>query len=493
MLFNSMDYLIFFPIVLMVYFLLPKKVRYIWLLCASYYFYMCWYPRHVVLLLLSTVITYLGALLTGLFHRNVFLRKACFIACIAANIAMLAYFKYRSFLLENILGIFAAVGITVPVPDITFTLPIGISFYIFQALGYLIDVYRGNIDAEKNFFRYALFVSFFPQLVAGPIERSGNLLRQIRHPSGFNVENVKDGLLTMAYGLFIKVVIADNIAAVIDPIYAEYRTQSGAALVLATVLFAFQIYCDFEGYTKLAIGSARILGFSLMNNFTAPYMAQNVKQFWARWHISLTSWFRDYLYIPLGGNRKGKVRKYINTLIVFLVSGLWHGAGWHYIVWGGINGILIVLHDLIPPQWKDRIFQLFRIDTKRAGWKIFSTAATFALIDFTWLFFRSDSIKMGIGILQRIFCGSKLRSFGSPAFWTGFFPDTVTMLILMVSLFLVMYKDYLLAKGISLKARIRSQQLVFRWIVYLSIIAVIIFGGVYGEGYEQTQFIYFQF
>lgn len=492
MLFNSIEYLIFFPIVLLVYFLLPKKIRYIWLLAASYYFYMCWYPKHVLLLFFSTVVTYLCAVLIGAFRSNPFLRKLCLVFCITANLILLIYFKYRSFFFDNIAASLSLIGIDISVPDITFMLPIGISFYIFQALGYLIDVYRGNINAEKNFFKFALFVSFFPQLVAGPIERSGNLLRQIQLPAELKIDNVRDGLLTMTYGLFIKVVIADNIATVIDPVFAAYDTCSGTALLLAIVLFAFQIYFDFDGYTKLAIGSARILGFSLMNNFSAPYMAGSVKDFWRRWHISLTSWFRDYLYIPLGGNRKGRVRRYVNTLIVFCVSGLWHGAGWHYIVWGGVNGLLIVLQDCTQ-KWRDAIYSFFKIDKTMAGWKIFSTAATFILVDLTWLFFRADDLGMGIAILHKICTDCSLRIFLSSAFWTNLFPDSFVMLLIMVSLFVVMYKDYLATKGLSLKTYICSQQLVFRWCVYLTLIAVIILGGVYGKGFEQTQFIYFQF
>ena len=492
MLFNSMDYLMFFPIVLMIYFLLPAKIRYVWLLIASYYFYTCWYAKHAVILLFCTIVTYAGALLLGMVNKNVLLRKVCMAGCIIINIAILVYFKYRGFFFDNLSQLSALTKLNFTVPKVDYTLPIGISFYTFQAMGYLIDVYRGQIKAEKNFLKYALFVSFFPQLVAGPIERSGNLLKQIHVPTKFNADHVRDGLLTIAYGLFIKVVIADNIAAIIDPIFGEYETRSGTALLLATVLFAFQIYCDFEGYTKIAIGSARILGFTLMDNFAAPYMAGSVKEFWDRWHISLTSWFRDYLYIPLGGNRKGKLRKYINTLIVFGVSGLWHGAGWHYAAWGEMNGILIVIQD-VTRNWRNKIYSVCRIDKGRIGWKIFSVIATFGLIDLTWLFFRADSLGMGLDILYRICTGFKIRHFLTESFWGEVFPNVVTMMILFASLFVLLLKDWLKAREISLKSCIMNQQLVFRWLVYLTIIMVIIFGGAYGEGYEQTQFIYFQF
>ena len=492
MLFNSMDYLMFFPIVLMIYFLLPAKIRYVWLLIASYYFYTCWYAKHAVILLLCTIATYICALLLGVFHNHTWLKKLCMAGCIIINIVILAYFKYRGFFFDSLSQLSVLANLNITIQKVEYTLPIGISFYTFQAMGYLIDVYRGNIKAEKNFLKYALFVSFFPQLVAGPIERSGNLLKQIHVPTKFNADRARDGLLTIAYGLFIKVVIADNIAAVIDPIFAEYDAWNGTALLTATVLFAFQIYCDFEGYTKIAIGSARILGFTLMDNFAAPYMAGSVKEFWDRWHISLTSWFRDYLYIPLGGNRKGKLRKYINTLIVFGVSGLWHGAGWHYVFWGEINGILIVIQDSTK-KWRDKIYSVCRIDRNRIGWRILSVIITFVLIDFTWLFFRADSLGTGVDILYKISTEFKVRRFLTETFWEGVFPNVVTMMILFVSLFALLLKDWLKTRGVSLKSCILNQQLVFRWLVYLTIIMVIIFGGAYGEGYEQTQFIYFQF
>lgn len=492
MLFNSMNYLIFFPIVLMIYFLLPIKVRYVWLLICSYYFYMCWYPKHAVILLFCTAVTYVGGLLIEKNRRNTLLKKLCIAGCIIINLAILVYFKYRGFIFENLSQLSVLTNINITIPKVTYTLPIGISFYTFQAMGYLIDVYRGQVTAEKNFLKYALFVSFFPQLVAGPIERSGNLLKQIHVPVRFNADHVRDGLLTIAYGLFIKVVIADNIAAIIDPIFGEYEVWNGTVLFMAAVLFAFQIYCDFEGYTKIAIGSARILGFTLMDNFAAPYMAGSIKAFWDRWHMSLTSWFRDYLYIPLGGNRKGKLRKYINTLIVFGVSGLWHGAGWHYAVWGEMNGILIVIQDATR-KWRDKVYSVCKIDRGKTGWKIFSVIMTFGLIDFTWLFFRADSWGMGLDILRKICTEFKIRQFLTESFWGGVFPNSVTMMILFASLFVLLLKDWLKSRGISLKMSILNQQLVFRWFVYLTIIIVIIFGGAYGEGYEQTQFIYFQF
>ncbi len=342
MIFNSIQFLIFFPIVFMVYFLLPAKIRYMWLLISSYYFYMCWNPKYIFLILFSTVITYLSGLSMEAVRKKSFsgeTQKHYLNACVAVsfllNLLILFYFKYFEFAVATINRIIGAAGVRISVPAYDVMLPVGISFYIFQALGYTIDVYRGEIHGEKNFFRYALFVSFFPQLVAGPIERSKNLLNQVDKPTYFEAEHARHGLLTMAYGLFMKVVVADRLAGIINPIYSDWNSQSGMSIMAATILFAFQIYCDFEGYSQLAIGSAQVLGFHINQNFKTPYLCTSIRDFWQRWHISLTSWFRDYLYIPLGGNRKGKLRKYCNTMIVFLVSGLWHGAGWHFVAWGG--------------------------------------------------------------------------------------------------------------------------------------------------------------
>lgn len=351
MLFNSIEFLFFMPIVVLVTFLVPSRFRYIWLLIASYFFYMSWNARYGILLAASTLVTYVCAFAIdvvggycnkqhngiegGQIKRQSQVRKLFLIVGLILNFGMLFYFKYINFVSMTINRIVSRIGLNFSFPSYEIILPVGISFFIFQAVGYMIDVYRGVIVAEKNPFRYALFVSFFPQLVAGPIERSGNLLRQLRMTTKFDAKNAKSGLLTIAYGLFLKIVLADNIATLIDPIFDSIYDYSGMQLLFASILFAFQIYCDFNGYTLIAIGSAEILGYGLNKNFDSPYLAVSVKDFWRRWHISLTSWFRDYLYIPLGGSRKGRYRKQLNTMIVFLFSGLWHGAAWKFVVWGG--------------------------------------------------------------------------------------------------------------------------------------------------------------
>lgn len=342
MLFNSIDFLIFFPIVVLVYFIIPKRIKHIWLLIASYYFYMCWNAKYALLIFASTAITYLSGLLIQKIkcsdydiYRKTRLKKYVVAISFLINLGILFYFKYINFALSVIAKIFAMAHIQLNVSSFDIILPVGISFYTFQALSYTMDVYRDDIYAEKNFFRYALFVSFFPQLVAGPIERSKNLLKQLAVPEKFSFENLREGFILMLYGFFLKIVLADRIATFVDTVYNDYQTYSGMYLIVATILFAVQIYCDFFGYSTIAMGSAKILGIQLMENFDAPYLSTSVSEFWRRWHISLTSWFKDYLYIPLGGSKKGKLRKYMNKMIVFLVSGLWHGAQVSFVAWGG--------------------------------------------------------------------------------------------------------------------------------------------------------------
>ncbi len=343
MLFNSIAFMVFFPIVLSIYFIIPRKLRCIWMLVASYFFYMSWNPQYAILIALSTVLTYISGILMDRCNlskckKSDLRKKVILISCLIVNLAILAIFKYGNFFLESLHALLQAFGIGMVNRRLDLLLPVGISFYTFQALGYSIDVYRGDIAAEKNLLRYALFVSFFPQLVAGPIERSENLLRQIREMERMHLWNAKritSGAILMVWGLFLKMVIADRISIPVDTVFNNYYIYGSTELCFAAVGFALQIYCDFNSYSLIAIGAAKIMGFTLMENFCAPYFAVSVKDFWRRWHISLSSWFKDYLYIPLGGGRKGKLSQAVNKMIVFSVSGLWHGADWSFIAWGG--------------------------------------------------------------------------------------------------------------------------------------------------------------
>lgn len=348
MLFNSINFLIFFPIVVLIYFLIPKRGRYLWLLAASYYFYMCWNVKYIVLILSSTLVTWIAGWFVFAWKEKA-RRKAVLGASLLFNLGLLFFFKYFDFFWENCGKALGILGKSLPDKPFDVLLPVGISFYTFQALGYLFDVYRGKIEPERNFFRYALFVSFFPQLVAGPIERSDHLLQQMNHIEEIKVwdyENIAHGLMQMVWGLFQKMVIADRVAILVDMVFNNYYIYGTVPLAMGAAGFGLQIYCDFASYSAIAIGAARVMGFDLMENFDTPYFSRSISEFWHRWHISLSSWFRDYLYIPLGGNRCSRLRKYGNLLITFMVSGLWHGAGWTFLAWGMLHGVYQILGDL---------------------------------------------------------------------------------------------------------------------------------------------------
>ncbi len=482
MLFNSIQFLLFFPIVILLYFIVPYKIRYLWLLFASYFFYMCWNVKYALLILFSTAITYLS----GLYIENlktkkwkeekiIKYKKYCVAGSFILNLSILFLFKYLDFIILNLNRLLDIIHFEMDIPSFDIILPVGISFYTFQALSYTMDIYRNKIHAEKNLFRYALFVSFFPQLVAGPIERSENLLKQLESPTRFCVKNAEWGLLTMAYGLFLKVVVADNLSLLIDPVFLDSNTSSTVSLTIGIILFAFQVYCDFQGYTQIAIGSALILGFRLNENFNSPYLARSIKDFWGRWHISLTSWFRDYLYIPLGGNRKGMFRKQVNTLLVFLCSGLWHGASWHFVIWGGVNGLFSILEDLFQPYYHKAI-SILKIDEKSLTWKGFRTIITFVLIDITWLFFRVNSFREGIYILKRIIFDFRVKIFLSSEFM-NMFGTLYNFIVIAVSLMIVLIIDVLNYEGIDARKIVFKQQIIFRWIIYWMIYMIIIYWG----------------
>lgn len=496
MLFNSLNYLVFFPVVVLLYFAIPGKylkLRNFWLLAASYYFYMNWNAAYALLLFGSTFITYLAGLLIGKARDKgqTTLSKWVLGGSFAINLSILFFYKYINFFLDNCNRILGIAGRSERLPLLDVLLPVGISFYIFQALGYTMDVYRGTTKATKSLFKYMLFVSFFPQLVAGPIERSGNLLGQFDKKHEFDVDRVREGLLIMLWGLFMKIVIADNIAVYINSVYENYMAYTGVEIILATVLFAFQIYCDFGGYSYLAIGSAKVLGFTLMENFHAPYQAVSVRDFWKRWHISLTGWFRDYLYIPLGGNRKGRVRKYINTFMVFFISGMWHGAAWSYIIWGALNGVYLILGEAGAPL-RNRIKRRLRVDEERFSYRFGCSLVTFALVDFSWLFFRAGSVGEACRIMKQILLSLQFpQLFGLAVNRMGFTMQQLAAV--MIAFILLMAVDSLKNRGRDVCALVLEQGIWFRWFVYMGLLFMIMTYGAYGLDYTQTEFIYFQF
>ncbi len=474
MIFNSINYLMFFPIVVLMFYLVPRKIRYIWLVFSSYFFYMCIHPKYAILLFFSTLLTYL----TGLILEKATRKKRFLIACIVANLGLLFFFKYFQWIFEQANQLFGR-NDSLPFQII---LPIGISFYTFQTIGYVIDVYRGDKKAEKNFLKYALFVSFFPLILAGPIERSRKLLVQVEkmHESKrIDFETIRSGLCLMLWGFFIKLVIADRAIIYVNYSFDHYSELGFRNLAVGAILFALQIYCDFHGYTTIARGSALVLGFDLMDNFKQPYFANSIREFWKRWHISLTSWFTDYLYIPLGGNRKGYVRQLVNILIVFIVSGLWHGASWHFVAWGILHGIFQIVSNLtiksgLIKKSESRITHFLGI------------VLTFIMVDFAWIFFRANGLKDAVGYIVNMvsdFQSSASQEILGESNW----------FILLIAVIVLLVVDYLHEKNIKIRDYVFKQKIVLRWSIYIVAIWFIILFGVYGVAYDTSQFIYFQF
>lgn len=500
MLFNSIDFLVFFPIVVCIYFFVPKRLRYLWLLAASYFFYMGWNAEYAILIGISTLITYLCGLFLGQIQKKerkygTLWRRVIMVLGIGSNLGILMFYKYFDFLLENINIIRASLGQVGLENRFDIILPVGISFYTFQALGYVIDVYRGEVEVEKNPLKYALFVSFFPQLVAGPIERSKNLLHQVSEVPRqklLNYNRIANGITVMIYGYFMKMVIADRIAIVVDQVFDHYWMYGSFELILAAIGFSVQIYCDFASYSFIAIGAAEVMGFTLMENFNAPYFATSIRDFWRRWHISLSTWFRDYLYIPLGGNRKGKIRMHMNLMVTFLLSGLWHGASWNYVVWGGLHGLYLVLGELFMPVRK-KIVTHTRMKTECESYKLTQIFITFILTTFAWIFFRAPSIEGAMGYIGRmctrwnpwvLFDGS-LYSLGVNRFQAN------VLLVALVILLLVDMIRY--RKGKRIDLFLEAQNIWFRWLFLLLLIVLIVVYGAYGHAFDAKQFIYFQF
>ncbi|MDR0898106.1 MAG: MBOAT family protein, partial [Oscillospiraceae bacterium] len=466
-----------------------KKIRYLWLLAASYFFYGCWNATYALLMLASTAITYASGLAIDAFRRKSRpgLAKGAVALSFISNLGILAYFKYGNFFLDSL----RSLGIGGDMRVLQVLLPVGISFYTFQALSYTMDIYRDRLPVEKNPLRYALFVSFFPQLVAGPIERSENLLTQLQQPPDFDAQRARQGLLLIGWGLLLKIVLADTLAQVVTPVYDNPAGYSGLQILLATFAFAFQIYGDFAGYSYIAIGSAALFNIRLMENFKSPYLAVSVRDFWRRWHISLTSWFKDYVYFPLGGSRKGVARKYINTMIIFLVSGLWHGANWTFVVWGGINGALMILGEMTQ-SLRTRAYKRIGINAESAGFVWARRIFTFLLISFTWIFFRAQTIGEAFDMLGRVFTDLRLYTLFTPGIF-DLITGTQTTVMLLAVIALLMANDARRERGHQLGDALLGESVWVRWPVYIALIMVLLVFGVYGSSMAQTQFIYFQF
>lgn len=493
--FTSLNFLIFFLIISTIYFIIPHKFRWFWLLICSYLFYMSDNPKYVIFIVLSTIITYLSGLLIENANKirdekkSIQIKKILVFASISSNLGILFLFKYFNFFNASLARVLNIFSVSIHMPSFKYLLPLGISFYTLQALSYIIDVYRKDIVAEKNLGKLAVFVSFFPQVVAGPIEKSKNMLHQFDEKHTFDYDRVKNGLLLMLWGVFVKIVISDRLAILVNTVYSDPSKYKGFIIVIATVFFTFQIYLDFMSYSDIARGAAEVLGFKITNNFKQPYLSKSIKEFWSRWHISLTSWFKDYLYFPLGGNRKGKSKTYFNIMIVFLVSGLWHGATFNFIVWGGLHGFYQIAAYLLKP-FKVWVIETFKIKTKVFSFKFLQVLITFILVNFAWIFFKADSFFSAITVIKNsLYFNPWVFSNGS-IFKLGL--DIKDFLISIIGIILVIMVD-LMHRKISLRIQLSKQNILFRWATYIVAVLVVLILGMYGPGYSMQQFIYSQF
>lgn len=477
MLFNSLEFYLFFPVVTTLYFLLPHAWRWSLLLIASCVFYMAFIPKYILILFVTITVDYAAARLIEKTSPGR-LRRLTLVSSLAVTIALLGFFKYFNFANDTIAGVARFFHWNYGIESLKIILPIGLSFHTFQSMSYVIEVYRGNQKAEHHYGIFALYVMFYPQLVAGPIERPQHLLHQFREQHTFDYERVTGGLKRMAFGLFKKVVIADQLALLVDQVYSHPHDYTGFPLMLATICFAYQIYCDFSGYSDIALGAAQVMGFRLMENFDRPYTARSIAEFWRRWHISLTSWFRDYVYIPLGGNRVAKPRWYVNILATFLVSGLWHGANWTFILWGAINGMYLLLSLWTAPL-RGAVVRALRLHESPRIHHAIQVVATFLLICFAWIFFRANSMDDAVYIISHLFDGfTGLARRGRFAF-NGFV------------LFFILFVEYIhhLHRTSGTGNLFSGRPALVRWsLYYLMMTTIVIFGS-----YSEQRFIYFQF
>ncbi|EKD94504.1 MAG: hypothetical protein ACD_26C00034G0039 [uncultured bacterium] len=497
MTFVSWQFIVFFILVTFHYYLIPFKWRWLLLLIAGCVFYISFIPVYILLLFLLIIIDYIA----GLYIQKTNLeskKKLYLIISILSTVSVLFVFKYFNFFVGNFENVLNFFHWNYPIKLLKFVLPVGLSFHTFQSLAYVIEVYRGRQKAETHFGIYALYVMFYPQLMAGPIERSYNMLHQFHEEHKFEYESVVRGLRLMLWGAFQKVVIADRAAIVVNIVYEKPDNYSGPILILATTLFAFQIFCDFAGYSNIAIGAARVMGFDLMKNFDRPYQSKSIQEFWTRWHISLSTWFRDYVYIPLGGNRVSKLRYGINIMIAFLVSGLWHGAGWTFVIWGGLHGFYLLIFN-----WADSFNKRFlKMGVKSSNWfdNFIQTFITFSLVSFAWIFFRARDLDQALYIVTHLFSNLndslRLFSYLSPSFIKVLFVErekilglTLNNWIVMMLSILVMYYIHKLQNTKSIHQFMEEKSLIFRWVIYYVLVLVIFYYAAQG----QEHFIYFQF
>jgi alginate O-acetyltransferase complex protein AlgI len=478
MLFNSAAFAIFFPVVTALYFLTPDRWRWALLLVASCVFYMAFIPAYLAILALLIAIDYTA----GIWIEKSEGRWRSFLltVSIVANVGFLAAFKYYDFFAANLADAAARFGVSAALPLLRVALPIGLSFHTFQAMAYTIGVYRREVPAERHLGIYALYVMFYPQLVAGPIERPGNLIPQLRAPHRFDPDRVANGLRLMAWGLFKKVAIADRLALVVNPVYASPAAYSGRALAAATFFFAWQIYCDFSGYSDIAIGAAEVMGYDLMVNFRRPYLAESIRDFWHRWHISLSTWFRDYVYIPLGGNRAAAASWVAVVLVTFMLSGFWHGANWTFIAWGALNGLYLVVGKATAGL-RARLRQAIGLSATPSLERAVAVVSTFSLICVSWVLFRAATLRDAGLILSRMFDWRPSELMPLPMLTTSF--------AIAVTLIAVLAAIEFAGPAADPRPLVVERSAWIRWPAYYALLIGILVLGIF----NQSRFIYFQF
>lgn len=503
MLFNSFQFLVFFPTVTVLYFLLPHRYRWFLLLTASCIFYMTFIPIYILILFLTIIVDYTAGIYIEKSQGDK--RRLFFYVSLISTIGILFVFKYFNFFNANIAGMAKSLDWNYSYEGLMLALPIGLSFHTFQSMSYVIEVYRGRQKAERNLGIYSLYVMFYPQLVAGPIERPQNLLKQFYEEHSFDYRRVTDGLKLMAWGLFKKVVIADRLAVFVDTVYNNPHNYEGVPLIMATIFFAFQIYCDFSGYSDIAIGAAQVMGFHLMDNFNRPYFSKSIAEFWKRWHISLSTWFRDYFYIPLGGNRVPVRRWYWNLFLTFLISGLWHGADWTFVFWGALNGFYLIFA-IVTENARNRLTSGIGLQRFPRLHKFLKVLTTFGLICFSWIFFRANSIGDAFYIVTHLFNGvgdfiwKYSHYLVADYFKIGPKPDKSIREVLMmgrsIGEFQIALKAILLLELVhliqrygSIRQRLSAKPAWFRWCTYYLLVMGIIMYGLQ----SSEKFIYFQF
>lgn len=490
MLFNSIEFAIFFPLVFVIYWVVAKKIRVrnLWLLLTSYIFYGWWDWRFLFLIAFSSLVDYLVGLRLGRATSKGERKRLLFIS-LGINLGLLFYFKYTNFFIESFVDSFRLFGSKLELSSLEIILPVGISFYTFQTLSYTIDIYKKKIKPTKNILAFFAFVSFFPQLVAGPIERASHLLPQFYKRHKFNYDQVKSGFLLILLGLFKKMVIADRAAIYVNSIFNSTEAHDGVTYFLASIMFAFQIYCDFSGYSDIAIGLGRTMGFDLMKNFDSPYSSKSLTEFWRRWHISLSTWFRDYVYIPLGGSKKGKFRTYFNLFLVFLISGFWHGAALTFIIWGAIHGLILVVEKMFRKFAKENS-SISSIHKKLNYFKPIPIGFTFSIVCIAWVFFRANSATQAFNVIKQIFTDFNWRVLKvSSTYAHGLkVNEFIYLAIFIFSLFVF---DYFHRK-VNLRRLLNKTNISVRWSFYVIAVIIIAIFGIYGDR-TNHEFIYFQF